>query len=103
MGRGGRIIQVGQDLVVTKTLPSELDGSETTELKDKNVRFEVTVVYNLPNGNKQDFLVELHFVLSSFRSASMPAIFCDFNNDVIRKNQLEGQYSNFHASMDLSK
>ena len=50
---GGVMIQDRQDLVVVKTLPSE---SVTVKLKNKNVRFQVGVVYNTPTGNKQDFL-----------------------------------------------
>ena len=100
LGRGGGLkIQVRQDLVVLKTLPSELDESVTLELKYKNVRFQVAVVYNSHNGIKQDFVNKIDSFLSSFQKASMPAFVCgDFHIDVIRKNQLVKQYLNVHAS-----
>ena len=40
------MIQVRQNFILVKTLPSELDESVTVELIYKNVRFEVGVVYN---------------------------------------------------------
>ena len=59
-GRGGGVmIQVRQDSVVVKTLPSDLDESVTVELKYKTVRFQVRVVYTPPTGNKQAFLDKL--------------------------------------------
>ena len=41
-------IQVRQDLFVVKILPSELDKCATVELKYKNVRFQVGVLYIPP-------------------------------------------------------
>ena len=101
---GGVMIQDGQPLVVVKTFPGELDESVSVELKYKNVRLQVRVLYNTPTGNKQDFLDKLDSFLSSFQSASMTVTACgDFNIDVIRKNQLVEHYLNVHASIGLEE
>ena len=100
-GRGGGVmIQDGQHLIVVKTIPGELDEYVSVELKYKNVRLQVWLVYNPPTGNKQDFLDRLDSFVSSFQSASMPVIACDdINIDVIRKTQLVEHYLNVHASI----
>ena len=95
------MIEVRQGLVVVKTLPSEVDESVIVELKyeNKNVRFQVELVYNPPTGNKQDFLYKLDSFHSSFQSASMPIFVCgDFNIVVIRENQLVEQVLNDNTS-----
>ena len=57
MGRGGGVmIHFRPDLVVLKPLPGDLDESILEELKYGNVRVQVAVVYNPPNGNEQDLL-----------------------------------------------
>ena len=58
IGRGsGVMLQVKQDLMVLKTLPSELDESVTTELKYKNVGFQVAGCLTFATETNKRFLI----------------------------------------------
>ncbi|MEL6989481.1 MAG: endonuclease/exonuclease/phosphatase family protein, partial [Bacteroidota bacterium] len=96
---GGLMIQVKKDINFVKTIPCELDEALAVELSNRNVKFQIAVIYNPPKINKQEFLEVFDNFLANFKSATIPVIVCgDFNIDISKNNNLVSQLLNVHAS-----